>query len=250
MPVFETTVVDRRLVNSILKPQESAVPTNLLPIYLLPGMTGEYPVYSRLTPLLRNASIVNYIAPRHNESLTAYAERMAVQFPPRCFIAGVSFGGILALEISRIVQPAGCILISSITNSNQFPPRLRVWRSLGGRNSARILNMVGGAAALVPKSFRTGSTMRAIKLSGAAGAWHRWATSAVLNWNPKPKPMPTPLLHIHGDADTTFPVRYTKPDVVVPNGRHALPISHPVETANAIHAFTRSGTPSSQSNSG
>lgn len=85
--------------------QGAAVTSDALPIYLLPGMTSDYPVYSRLTPLLQNARIVDFIDPKVNESLTSYARRMAEQFPPLCFIAGVSFGGILALEISRIVQP-------------------------------------------------------------------------------------------------------------------------------------------------
>jgi pimeloyl-ACP methyl ester carboxylesterase len=220
-------------------PHGSAVTSDALPIYLLPGMTSDYPVYSRLTPLLQNARIVDFIDPKINESLTSYARRMAEQFPPLCYIAGVSFGGILALEISRIVQPAGCILIASVTGPDELPPWFRVWRRLGGRNCSSILNIIGNAAAIVPKSIRTSSTIRATKLSGVAGAWHRWATSAVLDWNPDPLPISSPLLHIHGDADSTFPIRYTKPNVVVANGRHSLPISHPVETANAIHAFTR-----------
>lgn len=219
-------------------PRRFAVTSSTLPIYLLPGMTADYPVYSRLMPLLRNASIVNFIDPKPYESLTAYAERLAARFPSQCYIAGVSFGGILALEISRIVHPAGCILISSISSPNELPPWLRVWRVLGGRNCSRILNVLADSAVWVPESIRTGSTIRATKLSGAAGAWHRWATAAVLDWNPEAKPIASPLLHIHGDADKTFPIRYTTPDVVVPNGRHDLPISHPIDTANAILAFT------------
>ena len=203
-------------------------------------MTADYPVYSRLTPLLPNATIINFIDPKPNESLTAYAERMADRFPKQCYIAGVSFGGILALEISRIVQPAGCILISSVSSPNELPPWFRVWRSLGGRNCSRILNVIGNSAVLVPKSLRTSSTMRATKLSGAAGAWHRWATSAVLDWNPAAEPISSLCLHIHGDADKTSPTQYTNPDIIVPNGRHDLPISHPVSTANAIHAFIKS----------
>lgn len=212
--------------------------SNTLPIYLLPGMTADYPIYSRLTPLLQNTSVVNFIAPRDRESLTDYAERMAGQFPPQCYIVGVSFGGILALEISRIAKPVGCILISSICNPNELPPWFRVGRVFGGRNCSRALSAVGNLAAFVPRTIRTKSTMRATKLTGSPGTWHRWATSAVLDWEPENKPISSPLLHIHGDADKTFPIRYTSPNVIVPNGQHALPISHPVETANAIRAFT------------
>jgi pimeloyl-ACP methyl ester carboxylesterase len=214
------------------------VTDDTLPIYLLPGMTPQYPVYSRLLPLLPNAQVVPFIEPEPNESLTDYAKRMAPQFPDRCFIGGVSFGGILAQEISRIVHPAGCIVIASIQRPSQLPPWLRLWRLLGGRHASRVLNAVGSSAKCVPTSIRTSSTARLTKLSGDSGKWHRWATSAVLDWSPS-TPIAAPILHIHGDADTTFPVRYTKPDIVIQHGRHALPMSHPIETANVINDFTR-----------
>ena len=94
-------------------------------ICLLPGMTAAYPVYRRLAPLLTNASIVSFIEPLPNESLTAYAARLAPQFHPDSYIGGVSFGGILALEISRLVRPKGCIVISSVQGPRQLPPWMR-----------------------------------------------------------------------------------------------------------------------------
>ncbi len=150
---------------------------------------------------------------------------MAEQFPPLCYIAGVSFGGILALEISRIVQPAGCILIASVTGPDELPPWFRVWRRLGGRNCSSILNIIGNAAAIVPKIHSNQFNDTGNKLSGVAGVWHRWATSPSWTGIPTRYQFRTPLLHIHGDADSTFPIRYTKPNVVVANGRHSLPIS-------------------------
>lgn len=217
----------------------SEVTSDSPPIYLLPGMTAEFPVFSRLLPLLPNATIVDFMAPKADESLTNYAARMADLFPVNCYIVGVSFDGIVAREISRTLRPAGCILISSVCRPDELPPSLRAWRIIGGRNCSRLLKLVGDSAALVPKSIRTNSTMRATQLSGDTGAWHRWATSAVLDWQPGPQLISSPLLKIHGDADTTFPIRYTHPDVVIPDGRHALPVSHPVETATAIVAFTK-----------
>ena len=209
-----------------------------LPIYLLPCMTPQYPVYSRLLPLLPNAQVVPFIEPEPNESLPDYAKRMAPQFPDQCFIGGVSFGGILAQEIARVVQPAGCIVLASIQKPSQLPPWLRLWRVFGGCHASRLLNAVGSSAKYVPESIRTSSTARLTKLSGTSGKWHRWATSAVLDWSPD-TPIASPVLHVHGDADTTFPVRYTKPDTVIRHGRHALPLSHPIETANVINDFTR-----------
>lgn len=210
------------------------------PIYLLPGMTADYPVYARLLPLVAGASVASYIDPLPNESLVSYAARMAPRFSADGYLGGVSFGGIVALEIARLVRPRGCILISSVQSPRQLPPWLRIGRALGGRNSSRLLRLFGGTAALVPDRICTGSTIRLAKLSGTSGAWHRWATSAVLDWQPEGE-FAFPILHIHGDADRTFPLRYVRPAIVVRRGRHSLPLSHPVETANAINAFVSAG---------
>lgn len=209
------------------------------PIYLIPGMTADYPVYSRILPLLPDATVVDFIPPEPQESLLNYASRMASHLPSRSFIAGVSFGGIIALEIARILRPHGCILISSILHPRELPPWFRAWRIIGGRRCSALLQFVGSSASLVPRSISTSTTIRATKLAGTGGKWHRWATAAVIDWQPEPTIDFCPILQIHGTADTTFPIRYTHPNVSVPGGRHALPISHPTETANAIRAFTK-----------
>lgn len=208
-----------------------------IPIYLLPGMTADFPIYSRLLPLLPNARVVDFLPPEPRETLVSYSSRMATLLPRDAYIGGVSFGGIIALEISRLLRPRGCILISSIRHPHELPPWFRIWRPFGGRSSSAGLRMIGGAASLVPRSARTASTIRATKLAGDRGAWHRWATSAVLDWKPEPLGDFCPILHIHGTADTTFPIRYVHPDVSIPGAGHGLPLSHPDEVVAAIRLF-------------
>ncbi len=207
------------------------------PIYLIPGMTTDYPVYSRLLPILPNASVVDYLPPKDDEPLVDYAWRMASGLRAQSYLVGVSFGGIVALEIARILRPRGCVLISSIRHPCELPPWFRVWRLFGGRNCGRWLRFVGGLASLTPRSVRSVSTMRAAGLAGRRGSWHRWATAAVIDWQPSRQFDGCPLLQIHGTADSTFPIRYTHPDISVSGGQHALPISHPAEIAEAICEF-------------
>jgi pimeloyl-ACP methyl ester carboxylesterase len=215
------------------------VEVNQPPIYLLSGMTPEFPIFVRLAPLLPNSHPVEFIVPKTHERLTEYSARLAEHLDPQSYIVGTSFGGIIALEISRILRPKGCILISSIRDPNQLPPWFRIWRKLGPGNCSKLLQLIGHSARLVPKTVCTHSTMRVRKLAGNKGKWYRWATSAVLEWQPTSDHVDFPVLQIHGTADATFPIRYTKPDISVPNATHSLPISHPNEVANAIVAFAR-----------
>jgi hypothetical protein len=155
------------------------------PIYLLSGMTPDERIFERLVPLLPNGTIVQWLEPHANESLVAYAQRTADTIPTfQCFVGGVSFGGIVGLEVSRLMNPCGCFLISSIRNPRQLPPWLRVFRWMAGPNCSRALSMIGRITHIAPRSMRTHATARAAKLAGPAGAWHRWATSAVLGWKP------------------------------------------------------------------
>lgn len=209
------------------------------PIYLLPGMAVDFPVFARLLPLLPNAFMVDFPVPYQRESLISYARRMASLLPAQSFVAGVSFGGIVALEISRILRPLGCILISSIQHPKEFPPWIRACRVIGGRTCSQAMSIFGEVARYIPKSMRTPSTLRAVPLAGPSGHWHRWATAAVLDWNPPSDFDACPLFRIHGGADTTFPARYTHPNVCIPDGLHALPVSHPLETAAAMIEFTK-----------
>ncbi len=134
------------------------------PIYLLPGMAVDFPVFARLLPLLPNAFMVDFPVPYQRESLISYAWRMASLLPAQSFIAGVSFGGIVALEISRILRPLGCILISSIQHPKEFPPWIRACRVIGGRTCSQAMSIFGEVARYIPKSMRTPATLRAVQL--------------------------------------------------------------------------------------
>ena len=83
------------------------------------------------------------------------------------------------------------------------------------------------------------SSAGSAKLAGDSGTWHHWATSVVLGWKPNPLVMETPVIQIHGDADTTFPIRYTTPDVIIQGGGHVLPMG---STGNLVDGSDGPGT--------
>jgi pimeloyl-ACP methyl ester carboxylesterase len=86
----------------------------------------------------------------------------------------------------------------------------------------------------MPRRIRSRSTARLTKLAGASGSWHRWATAAVLRWQPGRELDQIPTFQIHGDADTTFPIRYLHPDIVIRGGGHVLPLTHSTELSELI----------------
>jgi pimeloyl-ACP methyl ester carboxylesterase len=199
-------------------------------------MTRDDGIFDRLLPLLPNAAVVPWLAPESGEVIRSYARRLADSLAAKgpCFVGGVSFGGIVALEVARLIPARACFLISSIRSLDELPPWSRLWRNLSSMRAHRIdslLAAVGRLSSTVPRQVRTPATARLTKFAGPAGAWHRWATSAVLRWTPSDVPGRAPIVQIHGDADATFPLRYTHPDYVIRRGGHVLPLTHPQELA-------------------
>jgi pimeloyl-ACP methyl ester carboxylesterase len=208
------------------------------PLYLLPGMDRGYPVYTRLAPLLPQAILLDYIAPEPEETLVEYALRMALPLDGNCYVGGASLGGIIAIEMARMLRPRGCIVMSSITHPRQLPLWLQLWRRLPSKRMDRIVSAAGSVASFSPLSLQSRSTRRLSKLRGRS--WSHWATKAVLQWSPGDRPLECRLLHIHGECDRTFPLRHVDPDVVINGAGHTMTVTHAEDTAEAINQFLSS----------
>lgn len=225
-------------------------------ILLLPGMRPDVRLFDRLLPLIQEAVVVPWIEPQRNESIRQYAQRLAetpqvAEFvrirregvrsltTSATVVCGVSFGGIVARELASLIGARGCILVSSIRSPAELPPWFRVMAN-SPLVSERSLAVVGRLAKSIPRRVRSRPTIRLTKLASDSGIWHRWATCAVLRWRPRPQLDEIPTLQIHGDADTTFPLRYVSPDIIIRGGGHVLPLTHPQELAEILAAEQRS----------
>jgi pimeloyl-ACP methyl ester carboxylesterase len=205
-------------------------------VLLLTGMTPAPQIFARMLPELPGAEVVRWLPPRDHESISDYTQRLAqsLTVAPGAIVCGVSFGGIVARELALRIGARHCVLISAPRNVRELPPWFRVFRPLGQWPVERVLGQLGQAAACFPARWRSSSTTRFTKLQGQKGAWHRWATAAVLRWQPSPGVELIPVTQVHGDRDTTFPLRYMRPDVIIPGGGHVLPLTHPAEIVQIL----------------
>ena len=214
-------------------------------ILLLTGMTPDDRIFDRLLPRLPNASIVPWLTPQFNEPISRYCDRLAatIHCDEPIIICGVSFGGIIARELAPKINAACCVLISSVRDPRELPPWFRCFRPVSGRHVSTLLNLAGTLATHFPRPIRTPATARATKLAGEGGKWHRWATSSVLEWSPQQRSAEIATVHIHGNRDTTFPIRYTKPDIVIDGGGHVLPLTHDREIARVLGELATQNCP-------
>lgn len=158
-----------------------------------------------------------------NEPIELYAQRMAHQIPENkqpFILVGVSFGGLIAVEISKIRTCARTIIISSMKTINELPGYLRF---LGKLNVHQYLPLhwvkklpwffawVFGAKTDLEKRLLSG-IIRDTNMD-----FIKWAFTAIVHWQNQQRV--ANLIHLHSNQDKIFPLSYiTEPDVVYPGG--------------------------------
>jgi pimeloyl-ACP methyl ester carboxylesterase len=185
-----------------------------------------------------NALYIHWAAPHQKEKLADYALRLASQIDASApfILAGLSMGGMMAVEIAKKFPPVCTILISSIPVAAQLP---RCYRWAGKLHLTSLISPSLLKVAKALARFKQALTWRPSPasqlthdmLQEADNDFLRWSMMAVLDWsNSQP---PHPLYHIHGTKDWTLPIRFTHPTHVVPKAGHTLVMSHP----EAVNAF-------------
>jgi pimeloyl-ACP methyl ester carboxylesterase len=204
------------------------------PLILLSGMSANERLFRYQNAAFPNLVIPSWIEPDPKERLAVYAERLARLIDPGvpCFVGGVSFGGIVALEMVPHLPTKACFLIGSIRSPAQLPWQMRLFRPLSRLTPDQFAQLTALCLRL-PKPSLPGRTYRQlVRYAEPSANFLRWATLAVLAWRPL-RSGTTPVYHIHGELDRTLPVRLTTPDVIVRGGDHMLPFTFP-EQVNAF----------------
>lgn len=211
-------------------------------LVMLPGMGADGRLFEPQRRVFPGLTVPPWIEPLPCERLDSYARRMASHIDPAglVLIGGVSFGGMVALEMAHYLGLEDCVLISSVRSPAEMPWRLRALRSLARLGPTGLGVSAGWAARWLAFSMPPATARRLGRLAAPQSAFLRWACWAVLRWEPTPEALRIRIHQIHGAADRTFPLWYTQPDQVVRNGGHLLTLTHPLEV-NQFIARTGSG---------
>lgn len=203
-----------------------------MPLVLLPGLGTNAQLFSLQRMAFPELVVPPWIAPQWSETLPDYARRMAesLTISGPCIVGGVSFGGLVALEMSRHLDVRGCVLISSLKCSAEKP----LWVRLGTPcawllppHTDRALSAIGWATLKCCGRWLPARAKGVCQhLSKTSSPLLPWAARATVRWRAAGD-WPCPIFQIHGAADPIFPLRFVHPDRVVPGGGHLLTLSHP-----------------------
>lgn len=195
-------------------------------IYLLPGLGADRRMYLSLLKKMPHAMVLEWEKPAKTDTLHTYAKKLIekVDKTKPFVLVGTSLGGIVSIEMSKILQPEKLVLVATVKSRNEIPPYFKalryvpLHRIISGKNFKRF-NM---AKALTIHNKRS---TRASKLiidmtKDADDFFIEWAVNQVLNWNNSEEP--SNYIHIHGTNDELFPIRYIKNCIPVKGGSHVM----------------------------
>ena len=101
-------------------------------LYCISGLGADERVFSKLIINDSELKPVKWLQPLQGEALSAYAQRLSDQITdPEPVILGLSFGGMMAIEIAKLKPVSKIILLSSIKTSSELP----AWMNLAGKSS-------------------------------------------------------------------------------------------------------------------
>lgn len=197
-----------------------------IPVYFMPGLAASPAIFERikLDESIFETHLLEWEIPNPKESLEDYALRIAKKIShENPVLIGVSFGGILVQEISKHIKARKVIIISSVRSNVEFPRRMKIGKTTKAYKlipMKLILNIEN----LAKYSFGEKVNKR-IKLYEKFLAvrdlnYLQWAVESVILWN-RDK-IDENVVHIHGDQDDVFPIKYINKCIVVKGGTHIM----------------------------
>jgi pimeloyl-ACP methyl ester carboxylesterase len=205
-------------------------------LYFFSGLGVDERMFAKLDLSGLDHTFIQWIGPRENETIESYAKRISSQITEtEPVLIGLSFGGMMAIEVSKILPVRKTIIISSIKHRKEIP----VWHMLAGK--LLLHHLVPTAFLKSPGPFKNwlfgASTKEEKQLMAAVlkdtdPEFLEWAIDKILNW--KNQTIPPGLLHIHGTKDKLLPARRLKDYNKIEGGEHLMVYSRPEEIISLI----------------
>jgi pimeloyl-ACP methyl ester carboxylesterase len=226
--MLESNQKSLNLKNNLSPTPTEKLENSLKEIYCLSGLGTDDRVFQKLKFQGYQPIHIHWIEPKKRENITAYAQRLTAQIKSDCpILVGLSFGGIIAVEIAKQINTEKVILISSSKNKQEIPFYFKIWRWLPIYLflPARFILWV---SQLLVGWFFSLETIDEKKLLRAIifdvnAKLLKWSIHQIVTWNNES--VPDNIYHIHGESDRIFPLRLIHEDFTVQHGGHLMIMS-------------------------
>lgn len=203
-------------------------------LYAISGLGADRRVYENLN-LDYELIHLDWITPLKKESISDYSLRLSksIDTSEPFGLIGVSFGGLIAVEISKLITPIVTILISSAETKYELRS---VYRWLG---KTRLIRFIPAFCFNIPRRIayylfgaKNKKLLKAI-LDDADLSFTKWAVIQLISW--KNTNRISPILKINGTRDKLIPAHKHKNTNMVKDGEHFMIVDRADEISALIN---------------
>lgn len=204
-------------------------------IYAISGLGADKRVFTHLK-LDCEIIALDWIIPLEKEGIDSYSKRLAevnsLDKSGDFILLGVSFGGLVATEISKLYSPKLTILISSIETKSELRP---IFKLLG---KTKLFSLFPRTIFNIPRPvayFVFGTDKKELLKSILADTdlkLAKWSVNQLLSW--KNETRLDKVLKISGSKDKLLPSK-DKETVFVKNGQHFMIVDKAKEISDLIN---------------
>ncbi|MEO8820565.1 MAG: alpha/beta hydrolase [Ginsengibacter sp.] len=194
-------------------------------IYCISGFGADERVFSKLDFGENDVHFIQWKIPEKRESIESYAKRMEQEIiHPNPILIGLSFGGMMSVEIAKLIPVEKIILVSSVSCRKELPFYMKLTSAL---HLNRLIPMKPYPILEPIENYNLGVETKEEKIlvkeyrDNLNLQYSNWAIDQVVNW--QNKWIPPNFIHIHGTKDHIFPISYIiNPDYKIKNAGHLL----------------------------
>ncbi|MCO6496734.1 MAG: alpha/beta hydrolase [Chitinophagaceae bacterium] len=206
-------------------------------IYCISGMGADERIFEHLKfPSGYSVHFIPWLTPEKEETIQRYATRMAEKITDDDpVLIGVSFGGMMSIEISKLRKVKKVVLLSSIKNKSEKP---LFYRAAGAMKLNKIIKIKPYRFLEPLENYNLGITNKEQRdlANSFRRNWNRqyidWAIDRVVNW--QNEFTPPELVHIHGTNDHIFPRRYIGEAKWIEGAGHMMVMSHAADVSRLL----------------
>lgn len=195
-------------------------------VYFMPGLAANASIFERISlPADQfDTYFMEWEIPLDNETLSEYAQRISKKVThENPVLVGVSFGGILVQEMAQFLNPSKIIIISSVKSNLEFPTAFKLAKQTKAYKlipTSLIENVYNLAKFTFGEKVIKRLKLYQMFLTVRDKKYLDWSIEKIILWDRK-KADPN-VVHIHGDADEVFPIKYIQNCIVVKGGTHIM----------------------------
>lgn len=204
-------------------------------IYGISGLGADKRVFKYLT-LEHELIPVDWIKPKPKETIIEYSKRLIKEYEigktSEFGILGVSFGGLIATEISKLTNPKFTILISSVETRKELSGIIKF------AGKSKLIELIPKSLLNPPKAiahFIFGTKKKELLnsiLDDTDLIFAKWAIRELMNWKNQSE-IPN-LIKIGGTKDKLLPPK-GKNTILIEKGEHFMIVDKANEISEIIN---------------